>query len=392
MRPQRMTFGIFMAPFHRVGENPTLAIRRDMELLEWLDGLGYDEAWIGEHHSAGWEIIADPALIIAAVAERTKHIKLGAGVVSLPYHHPLMVADRFVQLDHMTRGRAMLGVGPGALVSDAYMMGIDPVTQRPRMDEALGVIMRLLAGEEVTYKADWFELRHARLQLLPYTRPCFPIAVASQISPAGMMCAGKYGLGVLSLGAGQPGGKAALKPHWAIAEEYAAKHGTTVRREEWRLVIPIYIAESREQAFNDVRDGWYEWSTAYFERTLGRPHVNVPLEEVVANDGMIIGTPEDAVAAIERLQEASGGFGGLLGIAHEWAGREKILKSYELFARYVMPRFQGTLQPVIASQQFVEQHRREIFTPSLDAIANAFKAAGREVPPEILARGAHRAQ
>src|SRR4029077_5369438 len=139
----------------------------DLELIEALDQLGFDEAWVGEHHSAAWENIADPALIIAAAGERTKYIRLGSGVVSLPYPHPMMVADRFVQLDYMTNGRAMLGVGPGALISDAVMMGIDPVTQRGRMDESLGVIVRLLAGEVVTHTSDWFELHGARLQMLP---------------------------------------------------------------------------------------------------------------------------------------------------------------------------------------------------------------------------------
>src|SRR3970040_2805570 len=148
-RPTRLNFGIFMAPFHRVGENPTLALERDLELLELLDRLDYDEAWSGEHHSAGWELIASPEVMIAAASQRTRRIRLGTGVVSLPYHHPLMVADRMVQLDHLTRGRAMLGVGPGALSSDAYMMGIDPVTQRPRMDEALAAIMALLRGDVV---------------------------------------------------------------------------------------------------------------------------------------------------------------------------------------------------------------------------------------------------
>ena len=112
-----MRFGIFIAPFHPLGENPHLALRRDLELVEWLDQLGYDEAWIGEHHSAGYEIIASPELFIAAAAERTRHIRLGTGVSSLPYHHPLMLADRIIQLDHMTRGRVMFGVGPGALPS-----------------------------------------------------------------------------------------------------------------------------------------------------------------------------------------------------------------------------------------------------------------------------------
>ena len=95
-------------------------LHRDLELVEWLDQLGYDEAWIGEHHSAGFEIIASPELFIAAAAERTKHIRLGTGVISLPYHNPLMVADRIMQLDHKTRGRVMFGVGPGLLPSDAH--------------------------------------------------------------------------------------------------------------------------------------------------------------------------------------------------------------------------------------------------------------------------------
>ena len=189
-----LTFGIFLAPFHRVGENPTLAMARDMELIEWIDELGFDEAWIGEHHSAGWETIASPEVFIGAAIERTRYIRLGSGVTSLPYHHPLMVANRFVQLDHMSRGRTMLGCGPGALPSDAYMMGIEPSTQRPRMEEALAAIMALLKCEEpVTMKTDWFELKEARLHLAPYTYPHFPIACASTITPSGMIAAGKHG-------------------------------------------------------------------------------------------------------------------------------------------------------------------------------------------------------
>src|SRR5580704_16614470 len=185
MPSNRLRFGAFIAPFHALDENPTQAIERDLELVQLMDKLGYEEAWIGEHHSAGFEIIASPEVFIAAAAERTKHIRLGTGVSSLPYHHPLMLADRINQLDHMTRGRVMFGVGPGALPSDAIMMGIDIARQRDRMDEALGCIVRLLRGEEVTHKSDWFELDKARLQMTPYSRPSVEIAVASQVSPTG---------------------------------------------------------------------------------------------------------------------------------------------------------------------------------------------------------------
>ena len=174
-----MRFGTFMAPFHPVGQNPTLAIERDLDTIVHLDQLGFAEAWVGEHHSAGYEIIASPEVFLAVAAERTKHIKLGTGVSSLPYHHPLMLADRMVLLDHLTRGRIMLGVGPGQLTSDAGMMGIPSDQQRPRMEEALDVMMRLLRGETVTYECEWFTVHEARLQMRPYSDPCFDIAVAA---------------------------------------------------------------------------------------------------------------------------------------------------------------------------------------------------------------------
>ena len=136
IRPNRMHCGIFLAPFHPVDEDPTLALRRDIDLIEHLDRVGLDEAWIGEHHSAGYEIIASPELMIAAAAERTQRIRIGTGVISLPYHQPLMVANRIAQLDHMTRGRAMFGVGPGLLPSDAEMLGIPVPKQRDRMAES----------------------------------------------------------------------------------------------------------------------------------------------------------------------------------------------------------------------------------------------------------------
>ena len=267
-----LQFGIFLAPFHRVGENPTLSMARDMELIEWLDELGYDEAWIGEHHSAGWETIASPEVFIGAAIERTRYIRLGSGVTSLPYHHPLMVANRFVQLDHMSRGRTMLGCGPGALPSDAYMMGIDPSTQRPRMEESLAAIMQLLKCEEpVTMKTDWFELKEARLHLAPYSYPHFPIACASTITPSGMIAAGKHGLGVLSIGAGLPGGPEAMAKQWAIYEETAAKHGHKADRSKWRIVVNAHIADDDEQALREVHAGERCETVTYFEDTLGRP-------------------------------------------------------------------------------------------------------------------------
>jgi limonene 1,2-monooxygenase len=381
-----MNFGIFLAPFHRAGDNPTLAMARDIEMLEWLDHLGYDEAWIGEHHSAGWEVIASPELIIASAAQRTKNIRLGSGVTSLPYHHPFLVAQRFVQLDHMTRGRAMLGCGPGALVSDAYMLGIEPSTQRRRMDESLDAIMALLRCEEpVTMKTDWFEMREARLHLAPYSDPCFPIACATTMTPAGAVSAGKHGLGMLSLGAGLIGGPQAMAGQWKIAEETAAQHGKTMNRRDWRVVMNVHVAETDEEAMRQVKLGERLETVTYFEDTLGRPpgRSEDPLTDGVKSGSTLVGSPDTVAAGIERLIEYSqGGFGGLMFRAHDWADREQTWRSYELFARYVMPRFQGSLTTVKASQDWAISNRKTIFGPNVEALRKAFVDAGRPVPAQ----------
>ena len=390
MAHRGLTFGIFLAPFHRLGENPTLAIERDVELIEWLDHLGYDEAWIGEHHSAGWELIALPELIIAAAAERTKYIKLGSGVTSLPYHHPFMVAQRWVQLDHMTRGRAMLGCGPGALTSDAYMLGIEASTQRPRMLESLDAIMRLLKMEEpVTMKTDWFEMKDARLHMAPYSDPCFDIAVASTITPFGMIAAGTHGVGVLSIGAGLPGGPEAMATQWKIAEETAAKHGKTMDRKKWRIVVSAHIAEDDEQALREVRKGERNETLTYFEDTLGRPpgRSDDPLTEGVKMGTTLVGSPDTVAKGIERLLGFSnGGFGGVLFRAHEWATLEQTKRSYELFARYVMPIFQGSLDPIASSNAWARDNRKQIFGGTVEAVKRAFTDHGAALPDEEILR------
>ena len=388
--PERMKFGIFLGPFHRVGENPTLAIDRDLELIQWLDYLGYDEAWIGEHHSAGWETISSPEIFIGIAADRTRHIKLGTGVVSLPYHHPLMVANRMTQLDHMTHGRVMFGVGPGALPGDAYMMGIDPTTQREKMDEALGIVLRLFTETEpITYKSDWFELNEAMLQIRPFQRPYMPIAVASVQSPAGVALAGKYGASVLTITVPRDpsSGQSNLKFLWDVAEESAAEHGQTVDRFDWRLTIPVHLAEDRDQAFEEARLGAGRFLREYTEGTNGRKAAfDGPLEEVIdhmaANGSWIIGTPDDCIEGIKKLEEQSGGFGGFLVQAIDWAPRDRILNSFELLARYVMPQFQGSLVGIENSNNWARDRQETLVRGRTRAIDRAHQIyADREPAP-----------
>ncbi len=197
----KLRFGYFIAPFHRAGTNPTLALQRDLEFVQHLDALGFDEAWIGEHHSAGSELIASPEIFIAAAAERTKWIKLCTGVISLAYHNPLWVADRLMMLDHLTHGRVIGGVGPGSLPSDSSMIGLTPTDTRELLETNLDIVVRLLRGETVSAKTPTHELHDAQLQLAPYSDGGVPLAVAAVASPTGARLAGKHGIGLLSIGA-----------------------------------------------------------------------------------------------------------------------------------------------------------------------------------------------
>ena len=340
----RLRFGIFLAPFHALNENPTNALDRDFELREHLDRLGYVEAWIGEHHSGGFEIIASPEVFMAAAFERTKNIKIGTGVVSLPYHHPFMAVDRMIQLDHQSKGRAMFGVGPGALVGDAFRMGIDPSTQRDRMNEALDVILPLLRGEIVSKKTDWFEVREAQIQLPCYTQPHIEMAVACARSPSGALAAGKHGLGMLSIGGTSDDALTHHANNWKICEETAIANKKHVDRKNWRVVTLAHIADTREQALENVKFG-IEQFARYFREIATFPivpdNIHNAAEYLMENNMACIGTPDDAIKYIEKLQIGTGGFGAYMELAHNWADWQATKRHYELMSRYVAPHFQG---------------------------------------------------
>ena len=359
-----LRFGAFLAPHHPIGENPILQLRRDLDLVEELDKLGYDEFWCGEHHSTGWEVISSPEMFLAAAGERTRNIRLGTGVVSLPYHHPFHDANRIVQLDMMTNGRAMLGTGPGALPSDAHTLGLDPMLLRDRQDEGVAVLQRLLAGERFTYECDWFQMYDAKLQHAPVQKE-LPLAVASMISPSGMTMAGKYGIGILSLGSTSTAGLRALSTQWSFAEESAEKNGTTVSRDDWRVVINFHVGETMAEAKEQSKHGLMHWHNEYNHRTLMRPGsvaydtADQCFAELAEGEDSpnIIGDPDYVAARILDMYEKSGGFGTVIGFVHDFCSPAENTRSWDLFARYVVPKLNGMLDGLNESNQFVKDHR-----------------------------------
>jgi limonene 1,2-monooxygenase len=250
----------------------------------------------------------------------------------------------------------MLGMGPGALPTDVEMFNLDPMDIRPRMEEGIDTILALLRGETVTQKAEWFTLKEAQLQVLPYTYPCFPIAVTALHSANGPQLAGRLGAGMLSLNATSSGGREGLTKHWAIAEEQAAAHGSEIDRRNWRVVGPMHIAATREQALDQVRYGlapWLKYMTKIGPFNLIPDDASPEHWASYLNDSgfAVIGTPDDAIAFIEDLLELSGGFGGFLLMHQEWAEPEAAWNSLQLIARHVMPHFTKQLPPLRRSEE-----------------------------------------
>jgi limonene 1,2-monooxygenase len=372
--PSRLRFGLFLPPYHNPRRNPTVSIEQDLKHVEELDALGYDEVWFGEHHSGGYEFIPSPEIMIAAAAQRTQRIDLCSGVISLPYHHPLMVADRIVFLDHLTRGRLRIGVGPGALVADSQMMGMDYNQLRPRMEEALDAILELLdTPGPVARKTDWFTLDDARLQLSCYTRPRVRMAVAAAMSPSGPKLAGKYGLGLLSIGGTSEQAVDLLRNTWSITTAEADKHGQTVDRSQWAIVGNLHIAATDEQAMEDTRYGLRDF--------LDYRHVVTPMKmiapgEVVAHEELVrrvndsgygcIGGPDRAVAYIQRILDLTGGFGTFLLTGHDWGDAAATSRMFRLLADEVFPHFTEGSSALTRSFEWTKA-RKEGFRQRFDA-------------------------
>jgi limonene 1,2-monooxygenase len=353
--PNKVKFGVFLPPTHDPRANTTLQLQRDLDLIELAEDLGFDEAWVGEHMSIGWEMVASPEMFLAAASQRTSRIRLGTAVSSLPYHHPFTLANRIMDLDHISRGRAMMGMGPGQLISDADQMGIDFLTTRPRMVEAAEAIVKLLRGETVSMETEWFTLKNARLQHDPCNPNGIEFAVASVFTPTGSSLAGRLGLGLLSIAASDLKGFESLEKHWENLQRVAAEHDQLVTREQWRVLGSMHLAHTAEQARAEAQvrilPELIDFNKAVHTEDTWEPWMDDPEAALDkwTTDGLYmfggvatVGTPDDGVNAVRRLIDKSGGFGTYLLFMHNAASWDATKRSLELFAEYVIPEIQQT--------------------------------------------------
>ena len=332
-----MRFGLFLQPLHHPSENPTSALQRDLDLVVLLDELGFSEAWIGEHHSSGWENIAAPEVFIAAAAERTSSIRLGTGVLQLGLHHPLVALDRMIFLDHLTQGRAAFGMGVGGgIPSDLSVFGLNHESAGRRLQESIEAMLALLEGSEpVSIKSDWFELADAVLQIRPYTEPHMPVAMASG-QPSNVELMGRLGGSVLL------GGDATAVPDvWAHLQSGAAQSDKSASRDQIMLSTVLHLAESTDEAVAGFKDGaiseFYEFQVGWNGRPEPEGTRDDWYESYVRRS--IIGSPTDAIEKIGAMNEQAGGVGGLIFMTRDWAGPEAQRDTWRLFAEEVAPHF-----------------------------------------------------
>lgn len=349
-----MNFGIFTMPEHAPWENWTLSYDIDLEKIQIAERLGFDEFWCGEHHAGGFENIPMPELHLARASAVTSRIKLGTGTVNLPYHDPFMVAERMAFLDQLTKGRLIFGLGGGGLPFDQELFGTGP-TAGPRFDEALEVITRLWESDErISHDGEYYSFENREIQVPPYQdKP--------EIAIAGLRSLGKYelcgdrGYAPMSMYYVRPNGVEGKDDvlslndqiNAAVAAAEAAGRDPQEPRRRWRVLREVYVAESREQAIEDIRRG-HEASYGYniglgigslLEDRVGMPVEDMTLEWMIDSFPMIIGSPEDCIRQIQQLEEETGGFGTLIINDRNWVTLDKWQRSMELFMRYVAPAF-----------------------------------------------------
>jgi limonene 1,2-monooxygenase len=345
-------FAFFTMPLHLPTENPSLAFDRDIDLIKYAEDLGYDEFFVGEHHSAAWETIPSPEMFLAKASATATRIRLGTSVINLPFHHPFHIAERLAFLDHLTRGRVILGVGPSALPPDIKLFNLPFADLRPMMNESIDIIVRLLESPDpICYEGKFWNLKDMALQLRSYQQPRLPLAIATGGSQNALDLAARYEMVLMSAGNRvAPHGSLPLEKQWAFVEQAAKKHKTTVSRDNWRIATYVHVAESKEKAWDDIQAGAHRDIHDYFmtiggkmgfEAHPGQPEEEITVGSVADMRGWIIGTPDDVIEKIEAVNKRAGGIGGLMQTTHEWMPEAKIRQSLELFARYVVPHFRG---------------------------------------------------
>ena len=364
-----MDFGYFAMPSHPPERGLKQSFNWDLQVIRWLDELGYSEAWIGEHHTVPWEPMPAPDLLIAQALMQTSRIRLGPGGFLLPFHHPAELANRVALLDHVSEGRLNLGISASSIPTDQVMFHVDGQSgeNRAMANESLDIMLRLWEAQEpFDYKGKYWEVSYPapmfgglfRPHLRPLQRPHPPIGVTA-LTPGSesLKQAGERGYLPMSLSLGLE----YLASHWAAYAEGAARGKRTPLRKDWRIAREVFVAETDEEAWRLSVGGMmgrmlHEHSLPFI-KLLGALDMfkharDVPDSDVtpdyIARHHWIVGSPATVAGKIEAMHEKLGGFGTLLVMGFDYAEKpDAWYNSLQLLANEVAPRLQHLKESLV---------------------------------------------
>jgi limonene 1,2-monooxygenase len=365
------TFGCFLPPLHAPTTSPYVALQQDIELCCLLDDLGFDEVWLGEHHSSGWSTLSAPDLLIAALARETRRIRFATGVIPLPYHHPVHTAERILLLDHLTAGRVILGCGTGTYIHDMEMIGVDPGSLRAHFRAALEVVQALLSGQTVDTTTPWFTAKKAVLQLRPL-RGSIETVIASSL--------GDDAIELLTDTATTP--TVHVVPPWGVIRPgmdadplssltqrvatYRNKSGGATRV---RCNVFVHICDSVAKGIDELMPEWSAQRHDLYRNILGMP---IPgsadahrraLETLVGTGAFIVGDTATCTRMIRDLANRLGDPVSLNFFVPGWLPHKQTLDQVTAIAREVIPdifgAFEGTAESMrLTSEEAGRQMKR----------------------------------
>lgn len=356
-------FGCFLPPLHDPATSPQAALAQDIELCGLLDDLGFDEVWLGEHHSSGWSTLSSPELLIAALAPRTRRIRFATGVIPLPYHHPVHTAERILLLDHLTSGRVILGCGTGTYVHDMEMIGVDPGSIRAHFRAALEVVRALIDGEVVDTTTPWFTARKAVLQLRPLKGEIETV-VASSLSDNAIELLTETATTptvhvVPPWGVVRPGMDP--DPVGALVERVATYRNKSVGTPRIRCNVFVHIADSAAAGVDELMTGWSTQRRDLYRKILGMPIPDSPaahrraLESLADSGAFIIGDTATCARMIRDLTDRLGDPVSLNFFVPGWLPHEATLEQLTALAREVVPAQYGGFAGTAESMRLISE-------------------------------------
>jgi len=363
-----MRLGYFTMPVHPIHRNWVETLKEDREAIILADRLGFYDAFMGEHLTDKAENITNSMIFNASVIHDTKTIKLATGTSNLSHMHPVLVAQHAALFDHMSEGRFIFGVSPGALTSDAEALGILEQDRNKMFAEAIDVILAIWERDppyDIDFPDNRYKVSTARTQALdigvgflakPYQKPR-PEIVGTVVAPfsPGVVLMGKRDFHPLSANFLL---SKHLKSHWENYCKGKAEVGVKPDVNDWRVARTIFVAADDKTAERYARSGAnspYEfyWSQMHYKMKRGKrlyvfkSHKDQPDEEItldhVMNHCVIHGSVNKVVDQLLELRQEIGDFGEIVYAGMDWADPALGKRSMQLMAEQVMPRVNAAL-------------------------------------------------